>query len=76
MGIQSAYPHTQTFCPLPQGSYVSLGLARSPADWRNIAIVVGVIGALVGGNAAVKSANTASVSRKRQRALKELEKSE
>lgn len=55
---------------------MSLGLARSPADWRNIAIVVGVIGALVGGNAAVKSANTASVSRKRQRALKELEKSE
>lgn len=58
------------------GSYASLGIARSPSDWRNIAIVLGLVGAVVGGQAVMKASSKASVSRKRQRALKELEKDE
>jgi translocon-associated protein subunit beta len=61
---------------LLQGSYVSLGVARTPTDWRNISIVLVLLGAVVGGQFIMKKASSASTNRKRQRALQELEKDE
>jgi len=58
------------------GTYVSLGIARTPTDWRNIAIVAGVAGSLLLGNWAVKQVTASRVTKRRQRALNELEKSD
>lgn len=58
------------------GSYASLGMAKSPSEWRNVAVIVGVLGAIVGGNLAFKSVSSAKHSRKRSKALRELEKLE
>jgi hypothetical protein len=57
-----------------QGSYASLGIATTPAHWRNIAILsVIAIVAFVGNNT-YKSVNTSKSDRRRAAALKELEK--
>ncbi|GAX77811.1 hypothetical protein CEUSTIGMA_g5254.t1 [Chlamydomonas eustigma] len=58
------------------GTYASLGLARTPEHWRNIAVVGGLVALLLGGNWVYKASSSAAVSRKRSRALQELEKSE
>eukprot|EP00955_Chlamydomonas_euryale_P063599 358723-Chlamydomonas_euryale.AAC.3 len=57
-----------------QGTYVSLGMCRSLADWRNLLIVVGIIGGVVVGNSMFTTMSTAQTSRKRSAALRELEK--
>lgn len=54
------------------GTYVSLGMARSPADWRNMFIIAAVVGIVVGGNYAFSSMTTAKTSRRRQKALQDL----
>lgn len=59
-----------------QGAYASLGFAKSAADWRNLAILLAVVGSLLGANFFTKQYKAANVSRKRERALKELEKSD
>lgn len=59
----------------PQGAYASLGFARTPTDWRNLAIIIGGIGSLLGGNWLVKKVQASNVNRKRAAALRELEKS-
>mmetsp|Transcript_7726 Transcript_7726/g.23204 ORF Transcript_7726/g.23204 Transcript_7726/m.23204 type:complete len:224 (-) Transcript_7726:368-1039(-) len=56
------------------GTYVSLGMCRSLADWRNLLIVVGIIGGVVVGNSMFTTMSTAQTSRKRSAALRELEK--
>lgn len=62
--------------PRCQGAYLSLGIAKSSTDWRNIAIVAGLVTALLGGNWVYKATTSATVTRKRHRALQELEKQE
>ncbi len=37
-----------------QGAYASLGFARSPAEWRNLAIIAGTIGSALGVNWVIK----------------------
>lgn len=59
-----------------QGTWASLGMARTPKDWRNILIVVGIVVAGVGGNYAMTTVSKSTVSRKRNKALSELEKEE
>ncbi|PNH08416.1 hypothetical protein TSOC_005021 [Tetrabaena socialis] len=61
---------------LHAGAYASLGFAKTPADWRNMAIVVGLVGSALGANFAVKKVKSSTVNRKRAAALRELEKSE
>lgn len=61
---------------LQAGAYASLGFARSPAEWRNLAIIAGTIGSALGVNWAIKKAKASNVNRKRAAALRELEKSE
>lgn len=58
------------------GVYASLGFAKTTTDWRNLAILLFVVGGALGINWAVKEVGVARVNRKRQQALKELEKSE
>jgi uncharacterized repeat protein (TIGR01451 family) len=59
---------------LTVGSYISLGAMQSGKDWRNFAIFVGVIGGLLGANQLVKTFKSATTTRKRQKALADLEK--
>ncbi|KXZ46128.1 hypothetical protein GPECTOR_46g197 [Gonium pectorale] len=61
---------------LQAGSWASLGFARTPADWRNLALVIGIVGTALGTNWAVKKVNANQASRKRAAALRELEKTE
>jgi len=61
---------------LMTGTYASLGLARTPDHWRIIAIVGALVALLLGGNWVYKTSSSADVSRKRSRALQELEKSD
>jgi translocon-associated protein subunit beta len=59
-----------------QGSYASLGICRTPTEWRNMAVVLGIVGGLLGLNWGMKQAKTSSSSTKRRKALQELEKDE
>ncbi|KAG2496030.1 hypothetical protein HYH03_005952 [Edaphochlamys debaryana] len=61
---------------LQAGVYASLGFARTPADWRNLAILIGTVSTALGANWMVKKAKASSVNRKRAAALRELEKDE
>jgi hypothetical protein len=61
---------------LVAGSYSTLGLAHTPEHWRNILIFVVVVGGLIGANEGVKAMSSTTKTRKRTRALKELEKDE
>lgn len=63
-------------CPLyfVQGTYASLGFARTPTDWRNLAIVIGTIGTALGANWMVKKVKASNKDRQRERAYKELTK--
>lgn len=61
---------------LKVGSYASLGFAKSATDWRNLAIVFGVVGTVLGVNWSVKRFKAAGVNRRREKALKALEKQE
>ncbi|EFJ50017.1 hypothetical protein VOLCADRAFT_117033 [Volvox carteri f. nagariensis] len=61
---------------LQAGAYASLGFARTPSDWRNLAIIIGVVSSLLGGNWVVKKVQASNVNRKRAAALRELEKSD
>lgn len=61
---------------LKVGVYASLGFARSSADWRNMSLVVGVIGALLGINWGIKKVGLAKTNRRREKALKDLAKDE
>lgn len=58
---------------LMTGRWVSLGIAKTPEDWRNAAIFIVLVGGLLGGNYGYKAYNSDQVSRKRVRALRELE---
>ena len=60
--------------PIVQGNYATLGMARTPTDWRNLAIVLFVVGSAVGINSAVKGASTARTNQRRKKALESLEK--
>lgn len=83
LGLSSAYA-IYVLTPTQQiirwllvaGSYVTLGLAHQPEHWRNISIFVAVVGGLIGANEAVKAMSSTTKTRKRTRALKELEKDE
>ncbi len=59
-----------------QGAYISLGICKTESNWIQMSIVVGLVALLLGGNWAYKASNRASVTRKRHRALQELEKTE
>ena len=59
---------------LVAGSYPTLGLAHTPEHWRNIGIVVGVVVGLYVANESVKKMSSTTKTRKRTKALKELEK--
>ncbi|MEW5317422.1 MAG: hypothetical protein WDW38_008718 [Sanguina aurantia] len=58
---------------LQAGKYVSLGMASAPSDWRNLIIIVGTIGGLLGANWSVKFYRSHSSDRKRTAALKSLQ---
>jgi translocon-associated protein subunit beta len=49
-------------------------MARTPTDWRNLAIVLFVVGSAVGINSVVKGASTARTNQRRKKALESLEK--
>lgn len=57
-----------------QGKYLSLGLAKTPADWRNAGLIFGSLGGLLTINWLVKTVGTARKDSKRKRALASLEK--
>lgn len=57
-----------------QGRYATLGMARSATDWRNLTILLTVVGGALGANWAVKSVTTARSQQKRKKALESLEK--
>ncbi|KAG2445045.1 hypothetical protein HYH02_008913 [Chlamydomonas schloesseri] len=59
---------------LQAGAYASLGFARTPTDWRNLAIVIGTIGTALGANWMVKKVKASNKDRQRERAYKELTK--
>jgi hypothetical protein len=65
----------QTITPPRQGRYVTLGLVQTPAGWRNLGLLVLVVGTLVGGNTAASRMKASRTERNRARALQELEKS-
>jgi hypothetical protein len=65
----------ETKSPL-QGRYVSLGICKSPSDWRNLAIVAVLVGGFLGVNSTIKSVNKSTTDRKRKKALAEIEKEE
>ncbi|KAF6263358.1 translocon-associated protein beta-domain-containing protein [Scenedesmus sp. NREL 46B-D3] len=56
------------------GSYASLGMATTPAHWRNIAILAVIAAVAIVGNNTYNSVNSKTSERKRAAALKELEK--
>uniref|UniRef100_A0A7S0RVC1 Translocon-associated protein subunit alpha n=1 Tax=Chlamydomonas leiostraca TaxID=1034604 RepID=A0A7S0RVC1_9CHLO len=56
------------------GTYASLGICRTPEQWRNMAIFLAVVGAVIGGNAAAKGFSTTRTNTRRKKALQELEK--
>lgn len=56
------------------GTYASLGICRTPAEWRNMGIFLGIIGFLLGANWSVKAVGVRSTTTKRKKALQELEK--
>lgn len=56
------------------GSVLSLGILRTPEQYRALAVTSGVGGAVLGAWALWKGAGSAVASRKRARALKEVEK--
>lgn len=58
---------------LTAGRYVTLGICRTPADWRNTGLLFGVVGGLLGVNQLVKVMGSSKSSRQRQAALKELD---
>lgn len=66
----------ETYIILSQGVYASLGFARTPSDWRNLAILVFLVGGFFGVNWSIKTFNTNQTNRKRVKALQELEKSD
>jgi hypothetical protein len=55
---------------------VSLGICKSPSDWRNLAIVAVLVGGFLGVNSTIKSVNKSTTDRKRKKALAEIEKEE
>mmetsp|Transcript_1865 Transcript_1865/g.2867 ORF Transcript_1865/g.2867 Transcript_1865/m.2867 type:complete len:231 (+) Transcript_1865:53-745(+) len=55
------------------GQYASLGICRTPEQWRNMAAVCAILGTLLGVNQAVKSFGVRTTNTKRKRALRELE---
>lgn len=57
-----------------QGKYASLGFARTPTEWRNLAIFIGTISALLGGNWAVKAIGTSRTDSRRKAAVASLER--
>jgi hypothetical protein len=59
---------------LLQGQYASLGMATTPAHWRNIAILAIIATVAYVGNSTYKNVNAKTTERKRAAALKELEK--
>jgi hypothetical protein len=60
--------------PASQGRYATLGMARTPADWRNLTIFIVLVAGALGANSMYKSANTARTDRRRKQALASLEK--
>eukprot|EP00879_Flechtneria_rotunda_P000975 GHRR01001108.1.p1 GENE.GHRR01001108.1~~GHRR01001108.1.p1 ORF type:complete len:233 (+),score=63.54 GHRR01001108.1:429-1127(+) len=58
------------------GSYATLGMATTPAHWRNFAIITAVVLLAVSGNSAYKGYNKTTTDRKRTKALQELQKEE
>lgn len=58
------------------GRWVTLGMARTPTDWRNLAIVLLVVGGAIGGNSVYKQGSKARTDRQRKKALESLEKDE
>ncbi|WIA22976.1 hypothetical protein OEZ86_009897 [Tetradesmus obliquus] len=56
------------------GQYASLGMATTPAHWRNLAILAAIAAVAIVGNNTYKSVNQKTTDRKRAAALKELEK--
>jgi hypothetical protein len=61
---------------LPQGRYVSLGICKTPSDWRNLSIIAFLLGGFLGVNSLIKSVNQSTKVRKQKKALAELEKEE
>ena len=59
--------------PSLQGSYMSLGMLNSVADWRNAGIAIVVIVLAIGANTGYSKISEATSDRRRQRALEELE---
>lgn len=54
------------------GRYVSLGICKSPSDWRNLAILSGLVGGFLGVNSLIKSVNKSTKDRKHKKALAEI----
>ena len=67
-------PNTHKNSNITKGSYATLGFAKTTTDWRNLAVVLAVVGGLLGANSAVKSVTAARTTQKRRRALESLEK--
>lgn len=58
------------------GKFVTLGIVKTPTDWRNLAIILFAASAFIGVNWSVKSMSSAQTQRARKKALEELEKQE
>ena len=68
-----APPPPPSLVPPLQGSYMSLGMLNTVADWRNAGIAVFVILTAFGASTGYSKISEATSDRRRQRALEELE---
>ena len=57
-----------------QGTYVSFGSLRTPAQWRNVAILLGLVAVAVGGQSVYKSVTDKKKQTRYQKALEEVNK--
>lgn len=55
---------------------MSLGICKTPSDWRNLSILAFLVGGFLGVNSLIKSVSQSTKVRKQKKALAELEKEE
>jgi hypothetical protein len=55
-----------------QGSYLTLGQMKTVSDWRNVAIVLGLLVAIFGGRSVYKNVTDARAKSLYQRSLEEV----
>lgn len=66
--VERAFRHALT-----AGSYATLGIVRSPDQWKSIALIVGFVGVVFGGSSVWGQGQKAAAAARRNKALAALE---